>query len=52
VAGNDLSIVEAVDSTQVRHDKDSNSHSLGAFKASKVTDKVSETRTTASAVIN
>ncbi|WP_283093916.1 hemagglutinin repeat-containing protein [Pseudomonas sp. MWU12-2345] len=46
-AGNDLSIVAAVDSTQTRHDKDSNSRSLGGFKASKVTDKVSETRTTA-----
>ncbi|NWB83728.1 hemagglutinin repeat-containing protein [Pseudomonas gingeri] len=47
LAGNDLSIVAAVDSTQTRHDKDSNSRSLGGFKASKVTDKVSETRTTA-----
>ncbi len=47
LAGNDISIVAAVDSTQVRHDKDSNSRSLGGFKASKVTDKVSENRTTA-----
>jgi len=46
-AGNDISIIAAVDSTQTRHDKDSNSRSLGGFKASKVTDKVSESRTTA-----
>ncbi len=46
-AGNDISIVAAVDSTQTRHDKDSNSRSFGGFKASKVTDKVSESRTTA-----
>ena len=47
LAGNDISIVAAVDSTQTRHDKDSNSRSLGGFKASKVTDKISETQTTA-----
>uniref|UniRef100_UPI003F58DDCA two-partner secretion domain-containing protein n=1 Tax=Pseudomonas helvetica TaxID=3136738 RepID=UPI003F58DDCA len=46
-AGNDISIIAAVDSTQTRHDKDSNSRSLGGFKASKVTDKVNESRTTA-----
>ncbi|MCP1443229.1 filamentous hemagglutinin [Pseudomonas sp. GGS8] len=46
-AGNDISIIAAVDSMQTRHDKDSNSRSLGGFKASKVTDKVSESRTTA-----
>ncbi|WP_339437367.1 hemagglutinin repeat-containing protein [Pseudomonas sp. EL_65y_Pfl1_R32] len=46
-AGNDLAIIASVDSTQVHHEKHSNSRSLGGFKASKIDDKVNENRTTA-----
>ena len=47
VAGNDVKIVAATDSTSMRHESSSSKSSWGGFKSSKVKDQVSETQTNA-----